>query len=88
MAYPLHRAEELVESLEHKIERAGTNVFFGPVKACAHGDEYRSVRADTTRVDWARVRSIAFKDGWKAFGNDGLIYDLVDRNFVVIEPNY
>lgn len=88
MAYPLHRAEELVESLEHKVERAGGNVFFGPIKTSPHGDEYRGVRADATRMDWKRVKALAFKEGWKAFGGEGLIYDLGDRNHVVIEPNF
>ncbi|MDX2185873.1 MAG: hypothetical protein SFV32_02975 [Opitutaceae bacterium] len=88
MAYPLHRAEELVDALEHKIERSGGNVFFGPLRNSPHGDEYRSVRADATRLDWKRVQVLAFKEGWKTFGNDGLIYDLAERCHVVIEPNF
>lgn len=88
MSYPSHLAEDLIGKLDNTVSRQGGNVFFGPLSTSPHGEEYRSTRVDVTRQEWHRVKQTAFKEGWRTFGNDSIIFDLPDGCHVVAQANF
>jgi hypothetical protein len=87
-SYPIERAHVLIDELTLIGSKNGGEVFLSALRDDPHGYDYRRVVIDVTRQHWRQMRGAMILSGWHAFGEDSLIHDLPNGNYLLADPSF
>ena len=87
-SYPVETARDLIHTLNFIGSKNGGEIFLGELLDDPHGYDYRRVIVDVTRQHWRQMRGEVLAAGWRIFGEDSLIHELPDGNYLLADPHF